>query len=512
MEIEVVHTGYRPNWLVGLLHSMPHLDFSLELVNSTFNIDNVKYKESLIFWASLPVLMLLLMLMSLLAYLVFRCICKLRYEEEQEEGEAHTEPHEGSLQGIQNCLTCLRWTSTSLAIIACGTSAVGFYGNRLTHKGLSELTDSLNYVVYSSYMAKNQLILLKTSLGRISKGIHGMRNVFENSMKSSHYSLDDNQSTFNYHLTELNKALEHNKDVLRDIQAVVDLESTSNLIAKENMHRTLISTKQYEFYRWLVMIVVFSWLIILFLLLLIGIAKNSKCLLLLFCSFGILSLVASCLSASIHLAIAIGISDFCYYPESSVIDILTHYMDRKLAAYYIKCDPIHIANPFRDHFLSAQTNLFDVQTYVYHILRVIKEDEIKKEHFVGPMGFVDQGLNEAAMCIVKLLALIDCNNLHNDYQNAVKGVCLATLPGIAISVMLCTLLAILLTTLVFLVIKLWRVFRPLHDSIIKPSQDLIASESFQHDQSADSSGSLCRQYSGLINPSDSCGAIRESIA
>ena len=70
--------------------------------------------QSLIFWASLPILMLLLMLMSLLAYLVFRCICKLRAEEEVEEGEVH----EPSFQSIQNCLSCLRWTSTSLAIIA----------------------------------------------------------------------------------------------------------------------------------------------------------------------------------------------------------------------------------------------------------------------------------------------------------------------------------------------------------------------------------------------------------
>ena len=36
---------------------------------------------------------------------------------------------------------------------------------------------------------------------------------------------------------------------MRNLQPVVDLESPSNLIAKENMHRTLISTKQYEFYR-----------------------------------------------------------------------------------------------------------------------------------------------------------------------------------------------------------------------------------------------------------------------
>ena len=45
MKMIAGETGYQPNWLVGMLHSMPHLDFSLELVNSTFNFENLKYKE-----------------------------------------------------------------------------------------------------------------------------------------------------------------------------------------------------------------------------------------------------------------------------------------------------------------------------------------------------------------------------------------------------------------------------------------------------------------------------------
>lgn len=36
---------YQVTWLTSLLHSFPHLDLALQRVNSTFNLENVKYKE-----------------------------------------------------------------------------------------------------------------------------------------------------------------------------------------------------------------------------------------------------------------------------------------------------------------------------------------------------------------------------------------------------------------------------------------------------------------------------------
>ena len=34
-----------PSWLIRFFHSIPHVDFSFQRVNATFNLESSKYKE-----------------------------------------------------------------------------------------------------------------------------------------------------------------------------------------------------------------------------------------------------------------------------------------------------------------------------------------------------------------------------------------------------------------------------------------------------------------------------------
>jgi len=45
MEETIEMKDYQAPWIAQFLHAFPHIDLSFHRANSTFNLDNAKYKE-----------------------------------------------------------------------------------------------------------------------------------------------------------------------------------------------------------------------------------------------------------------------------------------------------------------------------------------------------------------------------------------------------------------------------------------------------------------------------------
>ncbi|XP_029441254.1 protein tweety homolog 1 isoform X3 [Rhinatrema bivittatum] len=123
-----ISQGYRASWWTFLLHQVPHTNFQLEAVDSTFAPQDWEYQQALLFLAGFAGLCLAISLILVCVYLIRLCCCGL---EEEEEGT----------KGRRAC--CVTWSCVAAAIVCCAAIGVGFYGNSETNDGVYQVAYSL---------------------------------------------------------------------------------------------------------------------------------------------------------------------------------------------------------------------------------------------------------------------------------------------------------------------------------------------------------------------------------
>ena len=81
------------------------------------------------------------------------------------------------------------------------------------------------------------------------------------------------------------------------------------------------------------------------LLLFVGAIVHSRCVLILFSVCGLFSIILLWLLASVYMASAVALADFCYQPTPWVQHMLSSALDEEITSYYLQCAPGK-ANPF----------------------------------------------------------------------------------------------------------------------------------------------------------------------
>lgn len=413
---------YHVPWWATVLNSFPHLDLTFQRVNSSFDLEEPKYKESLMFWAAAPVLWLLITLLVFLMYFCYRC-CQRDSEKRQN-------------------VSCLKWTMAVLTLLCCGAIGVGFYGNEEANNGIMYLSGAVNDAMDTISRMKSQTVSVQKAFNSsVAEGINGIKGVYR-----AHEELNRSLQLELHTLTE--RALQYAKDIFYNI---IEINHKARRVDLSDLVHDL---KDYSFYRRLGMLMVLGWLMLLCLILLVGIGSSSKCTLLLFCAFGIFSLVLCWMSTGLHLGASVGVGDFCVAPHPFFEQLSSEQMEPGFVQYYVRCDDF-IPNPFKFAFNAASDNIKKSNKSLNDALATAYKF-INKSELSRHVSLFYGGLDDTYEALLSLTALVECTNLHKDYVAGLHGICYMTLPGILYLIFSAAVTGLFFSVLVVLASKAWR--------------------------------------------------------
>lgn len=425
---------YEAPWWATALHSFPHLDLTFQKVNSSFNLNDSKYKESLMFWAAAPVIWLLVTLIVFLVYFCYRCC--------QHDTDKRLN------------VVCLKWTMAVMTLACCGAVGVGFYGNEETSKGIMYLSEAGNDAMGTIAQMKAKANQMQESFNNsFTLGIFGLKRVYQSSSDLEH------RPTF----TEfIDRALKHAHEIFDSVTQIIQK------VRPVEFSGLLRDLKDYNFYRNIGVLVVLVWLMILCLILLAGIGSSSKCTFLLFCAFGIFSLVLCWMSTGLHLGVSVGIGDFCVEPHPFCEELASVQMEPEYAQYYVRCDH-RILNPFRNMINSAFDKFHQSNKSLNDALSVANKHIMNKTELNHSATSATKGLEEMSIALMSLTSLVDCINLHKDYNDALQSICYIALPGMLCLILSAAMTGLFFSILVVLASKAWRSVVPKSNGCENPA-------------------------------------------
>jgi hypothetical protein len=101
---------------------------------------------------------------------------------------------------------------------------------------------------------------------------------------------------------------------------------------------------------------------------------HSRCVLIVFSICGLISIITLWLLASIYIASAVALADFCHQPTPWVQYALGEQLDHEVTEYYLKCKS-GISNPF-DNFIGVSViELINLRLLKFYCLPFVDAGE-----------------------------------------------------------------------------------------------------------------------------------------
>ncbi|KAM8823934.1 protein tweety homolog 3 isoform 1-T1 [Synchiropus picturatus] len=418
--------SYTPPWWVNLLHRFPHFNFKFEHISSDFQPEDWTYQQSILLLGGLALACLALDLLFLLFYSI--CLCCRR---SKSEDRSSTE------------CCCTAWCVIIATLVCSAGIAVGFYGNGETCDGVYRLTYSLRHA---------------------NRTITGVQKLIYDSTSEFNQTVDDN-------LQQLEVQYAQNPDYMSFIQKLqgqldelvrqmVEIPFWDN--SNMSLEDLAVTIELYDWYRWLGYISLLLFDVLICLLVLFGLIRNSKGTLVGVCLFGVVALVISWISLGLELALSVTSSDFCVAPDTYVTKVAAQYgvVDKEILRYYLSCS-LEQSNPFQQKLSGGHKALVEMQDGVAELLqsaaREYKQTKGRLEEIQGILNTTENSLHQ-------LTALVDCRSLHMDYVQAMTGLCYDGLEGLIYLVLFSFITALMFSSIVCSVPHTWHSKRGDDDS------------------------------------------------
>nr|NP_001245460.1 uncharacterized protein Dmel_CG3638, isoform F [Drosophila melanogaster]NP_726721.1 uncharacterized protein Dmel_CG3638, isoform B [Drosophila melanogaster]AOQ10740.1 CG3638-RB [synthetic construct]AAN09038.1 uncharacterized protein Dmel_CG3638, isoform B [Drosophila melanogaster]ABX00748.1 LD15133p [Drosophila melanogaster]AFH07175.1 uncharacterized protein Dmel_CG3638, isoform F [Drosophila melanogaster] len=405
----------QPSILVKILHSIPHVNYTFRRVNDTFNPDSDVYLESLVILASIPAGLLIGSLLGLLLYLLTRC-CDRRQRK----------------PSAQRCQSC---SLVIITLMTCAAIGLGLYGNDDFHNGLLQAFGSGKSVEGLVLTLKRQTESIKHDLETRMAG-HKVEQLVE----KPHYN-----QTVVMLLIETSRLVTENTS-----RAVASLDSMVHYFMKakgsENDTSLMGLLQLGEFYesiRWPATLAFLTVLLLLCTVLVIGVARRSRCTLIFFSVSGLFCIIICWLLAGVYLASSVAAGDFCMRPHD--------YMCRQVGMRSPYVDFLNCGTP-RNRFilrLNESRDLVDrARESVEHMQRMSQETypHIDIQRTLNAM---DNDLEITLRNLTTLSATLDRRTIDMHYEEALRGLCGGGLLGLSLMMVAGLLTSFLLTILVY---------------------------------------------------------------
>uniref|UniRef100_A0A4W5LXA2 Protein tweety homolog n=1 Tax=Hucho hucho TaxID=62062 RepID=A0A4W5LXA2_9TELE len=305
--------------------------------------------------------------------------------------------------------------------------AVGFYGNGETCDGVNRLTYSLRHA---------------------NRTVAGVQKLVSDSTGSLKQTVDDSlgqlEGQYAKHTDYLSiiQKLQGQLDEL--VRQMVEIPFWGN--RDISLEELAVNIELYDWYRWLGYLGLLLFNILICLLVLFGLIRNSKGTLIGVCLLGILALVISWASLGLELAVSATSSDFCVAPDMFVTQMTEQYgvLNKDNLQYYMTCS-VGQTNPFQQKLSGSHKALVEMQDDVSELLRSATREYPQTK---GNLEQIQGVLNTTEIGLHQLTALVDCRSLHMDYVQAITGLCYDGLEGLIYLVLFSFVTALMFSSIV----------------------------------------------------------------
>ncbi|XP_037327900.1 protein tweety homolog 3 isoform X2 [Pungitius pungitius] len=419
--------NYSPPWWVNLLHRMPHFNTDFQLVSGDFRPEDSEYQKSVLLLGAVALLCLGLDLLFLLFYSFWLC-CRRRKSDDSSHSHTHAQQ-----QPSADCC-CTAWCVIIATLVCSAGIAVGFYGNGESSDGASRLAYSLRHA---------------------NRTVSGVEKLVSDSALALNQTVEENlvqletafQEQTDY--VSIVQKLQGQLDELVRLMADVPFWSNTDISLEDLAHKT----EAFDFYRWVGYLSLLLFDVLICLLVLFGLIRNSRGILIGVCLLGVLTLIISWGSLGLELAAAASASDFCVSPDTYVTRVTKEndVINQDILQYYLRCSPGQI-NPFQQRLSGSHKALVEMQDDVAELLRSATRDYASTK---GTLEQIQAVLNSTEVGLHQLTALVDCRSLHMDYVQALTGLCYDGVEGVIYLVLFSFVTALMFSSIVCSVPHTW---------------------------------------------------------
>ncbi|KAG7269599.1 hypothetical protein CRUP_028651 [Coryphaenoides rupestris] len=312
--------GYSAPWWVTVLHRLPHFNLHFEQTASDFRPADPTYQESIALLGGIALACLALDLLFLLFYSFWLC-CRRSKTRESTRADC----------------CCTAWCVIVATLVCSAGIAVGFYGNSETCDGVTRLTYSLRHanrtVTGGCRNCVRRLVPPSTRRPRATCSSSRCKYADPHGLPVHHPEAPDPAG---------GSWCARWPAPLVGQRTAVSLEALADQI------------ELYDWYRWLGYLGLLLFDVLICLLVLFGLIRNSKGTLIGVCLFGVLALVISWATLGLELAVSATASDFCISPQPYVTAVAAEYGN--ILQYYLTCN-VEQVNPFQQDYVQAVTGL-----------------------------------------------------------------------------------------------------------------------------------------------------------
>uniref|UniRef100_A0A8B9FBC3 Protein tweety homolog n=1 Tax=Amazona collaria TaxID=241587 RepID=A0A8B9FBC3_9PSIT len=435
--------SYSPPWWVSLLHRLPHLSLRWELTSADFRPHDAEYQQALLLLGGIALSCLALDLLFLLFYSFWLC-CRHRKSEEHLNADC----------------CCTAWCVIIATLVCSAGIAVGFYGNGETSDGIHRLTYSLRHANRTVAGVQDRVstrrdVLLPSTPGRGGRPKQTNLLVLDTAV-ALNQTAEPNLLVLEEMFTKQTDYLH----VIQKLQGLLDelVRQTTEIPFWKNEELSLeelaIQIDLYDWYRWLGYLGLLLFHVLICLLVLFGLIRNSRAILMGVCLLGVFALIVSWGSLGLELAVAVGSSDFCINPDAYVSKVVEEnaVLSADTLRYYMTCSAGY-PNPFQQKLSASHKALVEMQDDVVELMRsATREHPTSKEYLTR----IQEVLNSTEINLQQLTALVDCRSLHLDYVQALTGFCYDGVEGLIYLVLFSFVTALMFSSIVCSVPHTWQ--------------------------------------------------------
>uniref|UniRef100_A0A672FAT3 Protein tweety homolog n=1 Tax=Salarias fasciatus TaxID=181472 RepID=A0A672FAT3_SALFA len=403
--------SFSPPWWVTLLHRVPHFNFKFEQTSSDFQPEDWTYQQSILLLGGVALACLALDLLFLLFYSIWLC-CRRNKNDERPNADC----------------CCTAWCVIIATLVCSAGIAVGFYGNGETCDGVNRLTYSLRHA--------------NRTITGVQKLVHNSTFSLNQTVENDLQQLEGQYAQHADYLSIIQKLQGQLDELVRQMVVIPFWDNAS--ISLEELAAKI---ELYDWYRWLGYISLLLFDVLICLLVLFGLIRNSKGTLVGVCLFGVVALVISWVSLGLELAVSVvsvGIRP-CFPGGDAHTQVISF---SSVLFSFQKLSGSHKA-------------LVEMQDDVSELLRSATREYKQTK---GTLEEVQGILNTTEISLHQLTALVDCRSLHMDYVQAMTGLCYDGLEGLIYLVLFSFITALMFSSIVCSVPHTWRGKRGDEDS------------------------------------------------
>lgn len=325
-------------------------------------------------------------------------------------------------------------------MLCCAAIGLGLYGNDDLHNGLIQLLQQGRQVDNLVAKIRNQTEAIERQLRiQAHNQLVQMRDIFD--VPVVNLTIYQQASAFLKRATENNTmAANAAADIRRPL---IGLNMSANLTLGEH----------WESIRWPSTMALLSVLLVLCVILLVGVARHSRCALIAFSVCGLLAVIASYLMASIYLASGVALGDLCIAPDKYIEDQAATELSKEILRYYTSCERAR-ANPFTQRLREAKAAI----DFMRSNLNSLKQPAIylyPKKSIDAKITSLKNEVNSADTLLTTLTTAVDCRALHAHYLRGARALCNVGLLGLSMMLVSAVLAGLMLTALVWVDSHTW---------------------------------------------------------